>query len=93
MEVWLEQEDCTIYKHGNLLLGFCLREDRDSCGIITFFFDTEEEVDAMYEAFRREAEAEPKLNEKYGIYHFFVRDPEGRLVEFQQFLESPSGGC
>lgn len=91
MDVWLEQEDCTIYKHGNLLLGFCLRESLDSCGIITFYFDTKDEVDTMYDTFRQEADEEPRINEKYRIYHFFVRDPEGRLVEFQQFIESPIG--
>ena len=91
MNVWLEQEDCTIYQQGNLLLGFCVRDSSDSCGIITFFFDTKDEVDLMFDRFRQEAEEEPRINEKYRIYHFFVRDPEGRLVEFQQFIDTPLG--
>lgn len=91
MDVWLEQEDCTIYQHGNLLLGFCVRETLDFCGIITFYFDTKDEVDMIYDRFRQESEEEPRINEKYHIYHFFVRDPEGRLVEFQQFIGSPIG--
>ena len=30
---------------------------------------------------------EQYLNEKYEIYHFFAKDPEGRAVEFQKFLQ------
>lgn len=89
MEVWLTQADCIILKHGNLLLGFCekLEGDIDFGGIITFFYDTWEEVYDMHRKFSEEAEGEPKVNPKYKIYHFFARDPEGRLVEFQQFQE------
>ena len=33
------------------------------------------------------AEGEPQVNEKYNIYHFFLRDPEGRKLEVQRFLD------
>ncbi len=26
MELWLDQKDCVIMQHGNLLLGFCDRK-------------------------------------------------------------------
>ncbi len=87
MELWLEQADCIILKHGNLLLGFCQREDADTQGIITFVYDNTDQVYNMYKKFRTEALAEPVVNEKYNIYHFFAKDPEGRLVEFQYFLQ------
>jgi len=32
----------------------------------------------------------PKENPKYRIYHFYGRDPEGRSIEFQQFLHPVS---
>lgn len=86
MDVWLEQADCVILKHGNLLLGFCQREELDNQGIITFFYENTDQVYNMYKKFRLEALAEPIVNEKYNIYHFFIKDPEGRLVEFQTFL-------
>ncbi|MGB9719855.1 MAG: VOC family protein [bacterium] len=86
MDIWLEQSDCVILKHGNLLLGFCQREEVDTQGIITFFYENTDQVYNMYKKFRLEALAEPVVNEKYNIYHFFVKDPEGRLVEFQTFL-------
>jgi nitroreductase len=31
------------------------------------------------------AEGEPKRNDRYDIYHFYARDPEGRSIEFQAF--------
>jgi len=34
MRVWLEQADCTILSHGNLLLGLCQREERTTEGIL-----------------------------------------------------------
>ncbi len=92
MEVWLTQADCIILKHGNLLLGFCEKPDIaegeiENCGLITFFYDTWEEVYDMHGRLADVAEGEPKVNQKYKIYHFFARDPEGRHVEFQQFQE------
>ena len=84
-EIWLEQADCKIFRHGNFLLGFCQREAVNNDGIITFFFDDKNEVDKFYTKFKSLAEAAPIDNEKYEIYHFFIRDPEGRKVEFQYF--------
>jgi len=86
MEIWLEQGGCAILQRGNFLLGFCDREETDKEGIITFFFETKEEVDFYYEKLKDRVEAPPKVTEKYRIYHFFTRDPDGRNVEFQTFL-------
>lgn len=87
MEVWLKQEDCTILRHGNLMLGFCKRAEADACGIITFYFDSSDEVDRRYEDLKDLADGPPKENPKYRIYHFFLRDPEGRRLEIQKFLD------
>jgi len=87
MDIWLEQADCKIFRKGNLLLGFCERAKPDKdFGIITFYCPTREDVDDLYTKFESVADAPPKVNEKYDIYHFFMKDPEGRVVEFQQFL-------
>ncbi len=85
MTMWLEQADCIVLAHGNLLLGFCQRTEVASDGIYTFFYDTKDEVDQMYGRLINYAEDEPKHNPKYEIYHFFARDPEGRRIEFQHF--------
>ena len=86
MDVWLEQADCTILQHGNLLLGFCQRADVDTCGMITFYYNEQKEVDRMYVRLKDLAFDEPRISEKYQIYHFFIHDPEGRTVEFQYFM-------
>jgi hypothetical protein len=86
MHVWLEQEDCVILIHGNLLLGFCDRETPELDGLITFFYPAIEDVDAMYSMLNHIATSQPTMNEKYQIYQFFAQDPEGRVLEFQSFL-------
>lgn len=89
-EKWLEQEDCIILRHGNILLGFCERDETDECGIITFFYDSKSEVDRMYEELEDIAIGEPEENDKYEIYQFFAQDPDGRTLEFQSFLHPVS---
>lgn len=86
MDLWLEQEDCVIMQHGNFLLGFCERDVIDRAGIIMFFYQTRDEVDAMYKKLAARAQGAPQVNEKYKIYHFFAEDPENRTIEFQSFL-------
>lgn len=86
MSVWLEQPDIAILRHGNLLIGFHGQASADLDGLITFFYETREEVDAMYERVRDIASTEPRENSKYRIYNFFAVDPEGRKLEFQHFL-------
>lgn len=86
MHVWLEQDDCIILSHGNLLMGFCHRETPEVDGMITFFYPAKEDVDAMYGMLSQIATSQPALNEKYQIYQFFAQDPEGRALEFQAFL-------
>ncbi|MBN2229486.1 MAG: VOC family protein [Candidatus Thorarchaeota archaeon] len=86
MHIWLEQEDCTILSHGNLLLGFCNRDTAELEGMITLFYPTKEDVDVMYDMLKHIATTTPIENERYDIYQFFAKDPEGRALEFQTFL-------
>ena len=84
-QLWLQQEDCVILRHGNFLFGFCARKAVDKCGILTFFFEKKSDVDQVYGEINAIATSEPKLNEKYRVYNFFAEDPEGRKIEFQYF--------
>lgn len=86
MHVWLEQPDCVILNHGNLLLGFCDRDSAEVEGMITLFYPTKNDVDAMYDLLKHISTTEPSENERYQIYQFFAEDPEGRALEFQAFL-------
>ncbi len=83
--VWLDQKQCIILQHGNLLFSFCRSEKIDAFGCITFFYHTKEEVDSMYEKLKDVATSEPQVNQQFNIYNFFAKDPEGRTIEFQVF--------
>jgi len=100
MKVWLEQPNITILSFGNLLIGFHQLpsspsssssdsniSNADTSGMYTFVYPTRTEVDAMYIKFKEStADGPPRVNERYHIYQFFAKDPEGRALEFQVFL-------
>jgi catechol-2,3-dioxygenase len=92
MKVWLEQPNITILKFGNLIIGWHQIEDNqdgqpDLTGMYTFVVPSKDEVDQLYEMFRSTtADGPPRVNERYKIYQFFAKDPEGRNLEFQAFL-------
>ncbi|MHA2069337.1 MAG: VOC family protein [Candidatus Thorarchaeota archaeon] len=86
MIVWLEQKGCTILNHGNLLLGFCQKDVFETEGVITFFYETGNDVDKMYSELQDIATTTPVENDAYQIYQFYAKDPEGRTLEFQSFL-------
>ncbi|MBM3330601.1 VOC family protein [candidate division WOR-3 bacterium] len=90
MTTWLEQPGIAILRHGNLLLGFNRQGVADTQGVFTFFYETRAEVDAMHGRLADVALGPPKENPEYRIYHFYGQDPEGRSVEFQQFLHPVS---
>lgn len=87
----LDQGGCRIYviKPGQAYLGICQRADpRPAAGVI-FTFVTPD-VDAWYLRLTQAGipcEHDPRVNPEYQIYHFFVRDPNGYLLEFQRFLD------
>ena len=87
MTIWIEQEDCTILERDNLVLGFCQRESAEIGGIICYWVQSRKEVDEAYKRLADVSEGPPVENEKYRIYHFFLRDPEGRRLEVQKFLD------
>lgn len=86
MKMWLDQGECIILRHDNFLLGFCKGEKEAVSPCITFFYRTNEEVDAMYVMMKDAATSMPVTNKKFNIYHFWAKDPEGRTIEFQRFL-------
>ncbi len=83
-----DQGDCRIYRvREGAFIGFCLRDEVDPTGIIICFVSPE--VDVWYERLQAKGvvfEKAPSLNPKYNIYHCFLRDPNGYLLEIQRFL-------
>lgn len=88
---WLEQPNISILKHGNMILGFHqiqdnAQEEPDLTGMYTFVYPSIEQVDEMYNLLQDISDGQPRYNERYRIYQFFAKDPEGRNLEFQAFL-------
>ena len=52
----------------------------------TFVYPSKEQVGEMYNELEDIADGKPRHNERYQIYQFFAKDPEGRNLEFQAFL-------
>lgn len=94
----LDQGACRIYRVGQgAFLGFCRGTENmpptaASGVILTLVVDTPADVDrwhAHLEAAGAGARIEkpPAHNHRFNLYHLFLRDPAGYLVEIQVFLE------
>lgn len=87
----LDQGGCRIYRTaGEAYVGFCEREEapEEPQGIILTLVTPE--VDGWYEMLRAQGipfEKAPAFNPTYNIYHCFLRDPNGYLIEIQRFVE------
>lgn len=87
----VDQGDCRIYRVSrDGLVGFCQRAaapDEPVGIIITLVTD---DVDGWYArllASGVQFDKPPERNPKYAIYHCFLRDPNGYLLEIQRFEE------
>ena len=84
----LDQGGCRIYEVSpGAYFGFCEREEVGTGKglILTFVTD---DVDGWYERLSGqgvEFEKKPARNPDYNIYHCFLRDPNGYLLEIQRF--------
>jgi len=88
-ELWMDQHDCRIFRHGTFLFGFCERDEPETQGVLTFVVPGRTAVDEAHRHFAESALGPPSENPRYPIYNFFARDPEGRLIEFQVFTNDP----
>lgn len=85
--LWLDQGGCRIYKFGNMLFGFCHRDEVEKGALLTFVYPDRDGVDKIYSKVSELADSEPKDNETYRIYHFYAKDPDDRSIEFQHFWD------
>ncbi len=92
LKLWLDQGGCRIYSvRGAAYVGFCQCDDApqpppDKVVILTLVTP---QVDEWYTRLCEqgvEFEKPPATNPKYKIYHCFLRDPNGYLIEIQRFL-------
>lgn len=81
--VWLEQPECKVFRHGNLLFGFCKRATAQKDVTLTFDCESKAAVDSIYTRLGDFATGKPKANSKLGRYCLLAHDPEGRSLELQ----------
>jgi catechol 2,3-dioxygenase-like lactoylglutathione lyase family enzyme len=91
----LDQGSCRIYQVSQEgYLGFCQRDDAPQNSstptqhqvIVTLVTP---DVDGWHQRLSNRGvvfEKPPSVNPKYSIYHCFLRDPNGYLIEIQRFL-------
>lgn len=90
----LDQGACRIYRvTGEAFIGICQRDglahDPGAVNRVIFTLVTAD-VDGWYTYLRSRGvslEKPPQHNPKFNIYHCFLRDPNGYLIEIQRFLE------
>ncbi len=88
-----DQGTCRIYRvSGESYIGLCQRADAivDQERRTLIFTLVTPEVDAWYEYLQGRGvrfEKPPAVNPDYNIYHCFLRDPNGYLIEIQRFLD------
>ncbi len=91
LTVFLEMNGCVILDSGYGYLGFCRYEDDRpmASGIcISLNVRNAEEVDEYYRKIKRKKPEclvqPPKRHERFPVYSFFMKDPNGYLTEIQK---------
>jgi len=94
LELVLDQGMCRIFRtRKGAYLGVCQNKEkqRDARKVGLIFTLVVEDVDGWYRYLETQEVAslqgEPKVNEEYGIYHFFLQDLDGYNLEIQRFLD------
>ena len=89
--LWKDQGQCLIFEKQGFRIGFCSSDGApETCGILTFVYDSKKDVDRAYQSLKDIAKDEPvSRRPDFDIYQFFAEDPEGRTLEFQCFLGNP----
>lgn len=96
LTLWLDQGSCRIYRlSSSSFLGICKAIETSKGKIVAgdqsniIITIVTPEVDEWYAYLRAKGVqllSSPMINAHYKIYHFFVRDPNGYVIEIQRFL-------
>ncbi|MCP3939772.1 MAG: VOC family protein [Actinomycetia bacterium] len=86
LELVRDQGACLIYRAAtDAYLGVCDHRPPDPGGlIITLVADDVDEWAARLTSAGHTVDG-PHINERFALYHCFVRDPDGHVVEIQRF--------
>ncbi len=93
LQLTLDQGACRIFAVGKeAFLGFCQsagsRLDQSNASDAVILTLVSQDVDGWHDYLVTQGvpiEKPPTLNEKFNIYHCFLRDPNGYLLEIQRF--------
>ncbi len=91
LEVVLKQKDCVVFRiTSNSFLGLCHRtklpKDKAKIVVISMVTDDVDSWHAHLVSQGIRIHQELATNQDYQIYNFFIKDPDGYLLEFQKFL-------
>jgi catechol 2,3-dioxygenase-like lactoylglutathione lyase family enzyme len=95
LQLKLDQGSCKIYTITQTsFLGFCQRATANLVNsvnstsvILTLVTHEVDEWFSLLQSQDVNIEKHPAVNPEYNIYHFFFRDPNGYLIEIQEFLD------
>ncbi|MBQ7890743.1 MAG: VOC family protein [Erysipelotrichaceae bacterium] len=86
--VYMRQPNTIIFDSKEGMVGFVESKEhmipKYSC--ISLVVQTKEEVDKRYRELQEYALDKPKVHPTAPVYSFFLMDPNGYKVEFQQFI-------
>lgn len=87
----LDQGSCRIYRvNESAFWGFCEHLEPISNPHSVILTLVTEDVEGWFSRLSQkglDVDGEPRMNEKFGIFHFFVKDPNGYRVEIQRFSD------
>ncbi len=98
LDLALDQGGCRIYRlTSSAYVGICERpageiQDQDPGRRSVIVTLVTQDVDLWYETLKQRGvvfDHPPRRNEHYRIYHTFLRDPNGYLIEIQRFDDEP----
>ena len=84
----LDQRTCKLFQAGqSAYVGFCLTSQETGSNevILTFVVEDVHKACRGFEELGIQIEVEPRYNSQYNIDQFFIRDPNGYLIEVQRF--------
>ena len=92
LALWRDAGSARIFRVGPAaMIGVCRafadRVVQPAGGMITLLTDAVDETYARLLAEGAELEVPPERLERFGIYSFFCRDPNGYVIEVQSFLD------
>ena len=84
----MRQQNAIIFDSGCGMVGFIESENHviPAYSCISLVLQTKEEVDGKYYLLQELALDVPKTHPTAPVYSFFLIDPNGYKVEFQQFI-------